>query len=123
MKKSIKNSQLKNWLKEIFPFPRSLTGYGNDLTFNFIRKNINKNFKIKSVPSLDKVYDWKIPLTWLVKDAYIVYKNKKILKYSDNNLHLVGYSIPQNFSTTINKIKTTEITPKRDGFEPDLYCS
>jgi len=105
MKNSIKNSQLKNWLKEIFPFPRSLTGYGNDLTFNFIKKNINKNFKIKSVPSLDKVYDWKIPLTWLVREAYIVYKNKKILKYSDNNLHLVGYSIPQNFSTTINKIK------------------
>ena len=105
MKNYIKNNQIKDWLKKIFPFPRSLTGYGNDLTIDFIKKNINRKFKIKTVPSLKKIYDWKIPLTWLVKDAYIIYKKKKILDYSVNNLHLVGYSTPQNFSTTINKIK------------------
>ena len=59
MKNYIKNNQIKDWLKKIFPFPRSLTGYGNDLTIDFIKKNINRKFKIKTVPSLKKIYDWK----------------------------------------------------------------
>lgn len=42
--------------------------------------------------SKTKVFDWTIPYEWEVKKAYIKYKNKKIIDYKNNPLHLVGYS-------------------------------
>ena len=58
------------WAKDLFPFCRSLTGEGNRKTLNYI-KNINKNFKIKSFNSGEKVFDWQIPQEWKINDAYI----------------------------------------------------
>ena len=44
-----------------------------------------------------KVFDWKIPNEWNVKEAYIIDKfNEKIIDLKNNNLHLVGYSEPIN---------------------------
>ena len=41
----------------------------------------------------EKYFDWKIPLEWNVKEAYIedLYGNK-VVDFKKNNLHLVGYS-------------------------------
>ena len=60
-----------NLAKKIFPINRSLTGEGNRRTLKII-KNIIPNLKIKEIPSLTKVSDWKIPLEWNVKEAYII---------------------------------------------------
>mgnify|MGYP003309179627 CR=1 FL=1 len=51
--------------------------------------------KIKKIKSGKKVFDWKVPEEWNVKDAYVLDKyGKKIVDFKKNNLHLVGYSIP-----------------------------
>ena len=78
--------------KKLFPLNRSITGKDTLKTLKIISKNF-KNFKIKSIKSGTKVFDWKIPPEWNVKDAYILDKhNKKIVDFKLNNLHLVGYS-------------------------------
>ncbi len=59
-----------------------------------ILNTVCKNLKILEFESGKKVYDWKIPEEWNVKDAYIKYKNKKIVDFKKNNLHLVSYSEP-----------------------------
>ena len=46
---SIKN--LIKWAKDLYPLNRSLAGKFNRLTIGYIKKNINKNFKIKKVKS------------------------------------------------------------------------
>ena len=80
--------------KELFPINRSLTGTGNFKTLQIIKKQVPK-LKIKKFRCGKKVYDWKIPDEWNVKSAYIIDKrNKKIVDYKNNNLHLVGYSNP-----------------------------
>ena len=81
--------------KNIFPICRSLTGNGNRKTLKIL-KNLNSNLKIKEVTSGTRVYDWKIPLEWNVKKAYIkdINSNRKIVDFNNNNLHLMGYSIP-----------------------------
>jgi aminopeptidase-like protein len=90
-----KKINMMKWAKDLFPIPRSLTGKGNEETFKYIIKNINKKFKIKYVKSNTKVFDWKIPLQWEISDAYIKLPNgKKICQFSKNNLHLVNYSSP-----------------------------
>tara|TARA_B100000963_G_scaffold335202_1_gene329113 strand:- start:2163 stop:3458 length:1296 start_codon:yes stop_codon:yes gene_type:complete len=87
----------------LFPICRSITGRGTLRTLKIIKKNFPK-LKILKVKSGTKVFDWRVPVEWNIKDAYILDKNnKKIISFKTNNLHLVGYSQP--IDKTINKKK------------------
>jgi len=81
---------------KLYPICRSLTGPGTLKTLKIIKKEF-KDLKIKKDKSGKRVYDWRIPPEWIIKDAYIKDKNnKKIVDFKLNNLHLVNYSIPIN---------------------------
>ena len=84
------------WIKDLFPLCRSITGSGIKDTLSYFEK-INPELKRIKFKSGKKVFDWRIPLEWNVKDAYIKKNGKKIIDYKKNNLHLVSYS------TSINK--------------------
>ncbi len=94
MKKTNQNLKiLKNWASDLFPLNRSLTGSGNRKTLNYIKKNINKKLKLKSVKSNTRVFGWKIPQEWKVTDAKLYDNNKNIIcDFKRNNLELLGYS-------------------------------
>ena len=80
----------------LFPICRSLTGNGVRKTLKIIKREFPK-LKICKIRSGTKVFDWNVPPEWNVKAAYILDKNnKKIVDFKNNNLHLVGYSIPVN---------------------------
>ena len=82
--------------KKLFPICRSLTGRGVRQTLYMMRE-FEPMLKLKSIKSRKKVYDWKIPDEWNIKDAYVLdNKNKKIIDFKKNNLHLIGYSSPIN---------------------------
>ena len=82
--------------KKLFPLCRSITGKGIIETLKVIRKEFT-NFKIKKIKSGSKVYDWKIPSEWNIKDAYVKdHTGKKIIDFKKNNLHILGYSGPVN---------------------------
>ena len=86
---------------ELFPLNRSITGEGVRQTLSIIKKKFPA-LKIKKIRSGTKVFDWKIPNEWNVKEAYVEDKNnKKIIDFKINNLHLVGYSAKVN--TILNK--------------------
>ena len=79
---------------KLYPICRSITGRGLEETLKIIKKEF-KSMKIYSVKSGTKVFDWKIPPEWNIKNAYVLDKNnKKIIDFKNNNLHLVGYSMP-----------------------------
>ena len=81
---------------KLFFLNRSLTGRGVRSTLKII-KNEFPELKIKKINSGKKVFDWIIPQEWNVSEAYILdKKNKKIIDFKNNNLHLMGYSIPIN---------------------------
>ena len=78
--------------KKVFPLNRSLTGKDNLKTLR-IFKTFYPKLKIKHFTSGKKVYDWKIPYEWNIKDAYIKDKfKKKIIDFKNNNLHVISYS-------------------------------
>jgi len=80
--------------QKLWPLNRSITGEGVRETLAEIKK-ILPTLKVHSVPTGTLVFDWNIPKEWKVNDAYIVTPNgEKICNFSENNLHLVGYSIP-----------------------------
>ena len=94
----------------LFPICRSLTGDGFRKSLKIIKSEFSE-LKIKKIRSGTKVFDWNIPKEWNIFDAYVLDKNNnKIINFKENNLHLVGYSIP------INKyIKKKELLK-------NLYC-
>ena len=74
--------------KKLWPLNRSLTGRDNKKTLLILKKEI-PSLKIKYFKSGKKVFDWKIPSEWNVKDAYVLDKNnRKIVSFKKNNLHL-----------------------------------
>ena len=80
--------------RELFPINRSLSGKGVRETLQILQRE-NPELQIHSIKSGTQVFDWTVPDEWNCKEAYIVTpEGKKICDYSDNNLHLVQYSIP-----------------------------
>ena len=79
---------------ELFPICRSITGKGIQKSLKIIKREF-PDLKIYTKSSGSKVFDWKIPPEWNVSEAYVLdVNNKKIIDFKENNLHLVGYSIP-----------------------------
>ena len=91
--------------KKLWGYNRSITGEGS---LNSLKKlkNIFPELKILSVKSGLKVYDWKVPKEWNVKEAYIINPDKKkILDFKKNNLHLVSYSVKIKKTLKLNQLK------------------
>jgi aminopeptidase-like protein len=80
--------------KQLYPLCRSITGGGTFKTLKIIKDQFPE-LKIHSAKSGKKFFDWRIPLQWDIKDAYIVdNKGKKIVDFKKSNLHVVNYSVP-----------------------------
>jgi len=97
--------EMHNFAKLLWKFDRSLTGPGVRDTLLEI-KNLLPNLQIKSINSGERAFDWTIPKEWSVEDAYIITPNgEKICNFKDNNLHLVGYSVPIDTKLVLSDLK------------------
>ena len=78
----------------LYPICRSITGSGQKKTLRII-KNEFPSLNIRKIRSGKKVYDWKVPFEWNIKNAYVIDKfGNKIIDFKKNNLHVMGYSSP-----------------------------
>lgn len=93
-----------NLASELFPICRSLTGNGVRETLNIIKRELPE-LVIKEIPSGTQVFDWTVPKEWNIKDAWIKdHTGKKIVDFSKNNLHVVGYSTPIHTKMTTKEL-------------------
>ena len=104
-----KHNQLKNSMfklaEKLWPFNRSITGKGIKDSLKMIKKLI-PDLKIYSIKSGTKVFDWKIPLEWEIKEGWIKKPDgKKICDLNDNNLHVIAYSMPIHKKLDLEKLK------------------
>lgn len=91
--------------KSLWSINRSITGEGVRETLNKIKSHLPA-LNIMSVPSGTQVFDWTIPKEWKVNDAYIIAPDgTKICQFSENNLHLLGYSAPFSGKLSLEKLK------------------
>ncbi len=86
---------LEKTFDQLFPICRSITGNGYRQSFNLIKKFIP--FKKYKYQTGKKVFDWKVPNEWNIRDAYVENsKGEKIIDFNKNNLHVLNYSTPIN---------------------------
>lgn len=91
-------------MSELFPLNRSLTGEGVRDTFKILSRYVNLN--IQEISTGEKVFDWEIPYEWSIKKAYIKDSQDKIvIDFTNNNLHVVGYSEPVNELYTLEELQ------------------
>lgn len=80
----------------LFPKNRTLMGPSTRATQQ-IFKDIHKEFTTIHFKTGETVFDWKVPEEWSIKDAYIEHESgKKFAEFKNNNLHVMGYSVPVN---------------------------
>jgi len=82
-------------ITDLFDINRSITGDGVRKTLSIIKKYHIPEFNIYEIESQTVVEDWMVPDEWNVKSAYIEsLDGRRVVDFSNNNLHLMGYSIP-----------------------------
>lgn len=87
-------NEIHLFCKKIWGINRSITGDGVRETLKKV-KEICPELEIKELASGTKVFDWVVPKEWSVKEAWIKSPDGEIIcNFSENNLHLVGYSVP-----------------------------
>ena len=116
-----KGEEIYRLTEKIFPICRSITGKGVRETLSIINEYLspdNIQFDIKEVPSGTEVFDWTVPKEWDIRSAYIEDESgKKIIDMKDNNLHVLGYSMPIDKWVTLEELRSMVYTQPD---QPDL---
>ena len=84
---------LYDFVAELYPLCRSITGEGVRETLRLVQKRIP--LEIHEVASGTQVFDWTVPPEWNIRDAYV--KNRageRVIDFQVSNLHVVNYSQP-----------------------------
>jgi aminopeptidase-like protein len=95
---------MHQFMSELYPICRSITGNGVRETCDLIKKHIP--ITVYEVPTGTKVFDWIVPKEWNIKDAYV--KNsegKKVIDFKKNTLHVLSYSVPVKKKVSLNELK------------------
>ena len=80
--------------RELFPFPRSLTGDGVRRTLRVLAREL-PGLVIHEVPSGTPAFDWTVPEEWNVYGASVTGPDGQVVvDFADSNLHVVSYSEP-----------------------------
>lgn len=97
-------SEMHRWASELFPICRSITGNGVRETLTQIAKRIS--LTVHEVPSGTQVFDWKVPLEWNIRDAYIKnVRGERVVDFQRSNLHVVSYSQPVKQRMALSELK------------------
>lgn len=91
--------------ERLFPICRSITGDGVRETLKILQEEY-ADIKIYEVPSGTQVFDWTVPKEWNIRDAYIEdSQGERILDFKENNLYVVGYSLPMDCMMSLAELK------------------
>ena len=120
-KKIIEGNRMYEFANTIFPICRSITGEGVRKTLFAISQKLRENnvkLEMKSVPCGTKVFDWTVPMEWVIRNGYIENESgKHIIDFNNHNLHVMGYSQPIDKWVSLDELKEYVFTQKD---QPDV---
>lgn len=96
---------MHNLASRLWPLNRSLTGEGVRQTLTILQEYL-PTLAIHEVPSGMTCFDWTVPREWRVREAWVKdASGSKVIDFSRNNLHLVGYSIPVDTHLSLDELQ------------------
>jgi aminopeptidase-like protein len=107
----------------LYPICRSITGNGVRQTLQIIDTEVP--LAIHEVPTGTRVFDWAVPNEWNVRSAWVKAPDgRTVIDFSENNLHLVSYSVPVHAHMSLADLKPhlhtlpdqPTLTPYRTGY-------
>lgn len=91
--------------QKLWPICRSLSGDGNRQTLNILAELI-PNVQMHSIQTGETAFDWEVPEEWNIREAYIENEaGERIVDFANNNLHVMGYSIPVNTKIRLEELE------------------
>ena len=90
-------------INDLFKFNRCPLGEGIDNALIWINQLIPLD--IIEIPSGTKLETWEVPDEWIVRDAWVKFKGKKIIDYKKDPLSLVIGSKPFKGKVKLDKLK------------------
>ena len=97
--------EIYNLCVELFPICRSITGNGVRKTLEIIKNHLPA-LKTYEIPTGTRAFDWTVPEEWNITEAYIIDPDgQKIVDFQQNNLHVVGYSVPVNRTIDLDELQ------------------
>jgi len=98
--------EMYNWLVELFPTCRSLTGDGFRKSLGYLNDVLEGRISVHEVPSGTKAFDWTVPKEWNIQDAWIKdERGNKIVDFQQCNLHVLGYSTPVDKTVSLEELQ------------------
>lgn len=97
---------------ELFPICRSITGNGVRETFRILKKYVPM-LSVEEIPSGTQVFDWEVPKEWNISEGYIENsRGERVIDFCENNLHIMGYSVPVDRYVSLDELKQYIYTEK-----------
>lgn len=97
--------QMYDLAAQMFPICRSITGNGVRQTLAILKQRL-PGMRITEVPSGTKVFDWEVPREWNISEGYIENSSgERVIDFQENNLHIMGYSVPVDAYVTLEELK------------------
>jgi aminopeptidase-like protein len=111
-------AELHEFIAELFPLCRSVTGDGLRETLRRISARVP--LELHEVPTGTQVFDWTIPREWNIRDAYVKdAQGRRVLDFKSSNLHVVNYSVPVDRRLPLSELRERVATiPERPDWIP-----
>lgn len=95
---------LHDFVTELFPICRSITGNGIRRTLAMIQHRIP--LEVFEVPTGTPVFDWNVPKEWNIRDAFIKAPDgTRAVDFQKCNLHVLNYSVPVHSKMSLDELR------------------
>lgn len=92
--------------REVWEFPRSITGNGVRDTLA-VFQGLLAGLEVVEVPSGTQVFDWTVPDEWNITGAYLEDPTgARVIDFADSNVHVVSYSEPVDLELELAELQS-----------------
>lgn len=96
--------ELFEQVRELLPFPRSITGEGARQTLEYLSRRLPLD--IIEVASGEPALDWTVPKEWTVREAWLTDPHgRRVADFAEHPLHLLGYSTPIRARMSLGELR------------------